>query len=182
MVEYATDQYAWTSQGSIKCSFLSPAEKAHLKAGQPAWLQPPPEGWHDTGDIVAIDPDGFVSVKGRAKRFAKIAGEMVSLAAVEQFAAELWPDAPSAAIAETDPHKGERLVLVTGNPAATRAAFHAHVRERGGSELMVPAEILVADELPRLGTGKLDLAAIARLVRQRSGAAPDLALDPTTDG
>ena len=80
----------------------------YLKADNPGVLQPPPEGWHDTGDIVTIDAQGFVTIKGRAKRFAKIAGEMVSLAAVEPLAAELWPDALSAVASVPDARKGER--------------------------------------------------------------------------
>src|SRR6185503_13033075 len=67
----------------------------YYRAEKPGVLEPPPGGWHDTGDIVTIDADGFIRIKGRAKRFAKIAGEMVSLAAVEAMAAELWPAAPS---------------------------------------------------------------------------------------
>jgi len=68
---------------------------AYLKADNPGVLVPPEEGWHDTGDIVAIDRDGYLTIKGRAKRFAKIGGEMISLAAVETLASELWPDALS---------------------------------------------------------------------------------------
>ena len=64
----------------------------YLRADRPGVLEPPPEGWHDTGDIVTIDDQGFVAIKGRAKRFAKVGGEMVSLAAVEMLAAELWPN------------------------------------------------------------------------------------------
>jgi len=78
----------------------------YLKTDRPGVLQPPEEGWHDTGDIVAIDRDGFVAIKGRAKRFAKIGGEMISLAAVEALASELWPDAQSAIVAEPDPRRG----------------------------------------------------------------------------
>ena len=81
----------------------------YLKADKPGVLEPPPEGWHDTGDIVTIDEQGFVTIKGRAKRFAKVGGEMISLAAVEALAAELWPDAPSAVAAVPDARKGERL-------------------------------------------------------------------------
>ena len=68
----------------------------YLRVENPGVLEPPPEGWHDTGDIVTIDAQGFVTIKGRAKRFAKIGGEMISLAAVEALAGELWPDALSA--------------------------------------------------------------------------------------
>ena len=66
----------------------------YYRVDNPGELEPPPGGWHDTGDIVSVDSDGFVAIKGRAKRFAKIAGELVSLAAVEQLAADLWPDHP----------------------------------------------------------------------------------------
>ena len=63
-----------------------------LRADKPGVLEPPPDGWHDTGDIVTIDDQGFVAIKGRAKRFAKVGGEMISLAAIEMLAAGLWPD------------------------------------------------------------------------------------------
>ncbi|HEV7260433.1 MAG TPA: acyl-[ACP]--phospholipid O-acyltransferase [Bosea sp. (in: a-proteobacteria)] len=140
----------------------------YLRAENPGVLEPPTDGWHDTGDIVTIDKDGFVAIKGRAKRFAKIAGEMVSLAAIETFAAELWPDALSAVASVPDARKGERLVLVTAQRGATRAAFQAHAKSKGASELMVPAEILVVPAVPVLGSGKLDFAGVTRLVRERS--------------
>jgi acyl-[acyl-carrier-protein]-phospholipid O-acyltransferase/long-chain-fatty-acid--[acyl-carrier-protein] ligase len=148
----------------------------YLRAENPGMLEPPPGGWHDTGDIVAIDQDGFVAIKGRAKRFAKIGGEMISLAAVEALAAELWPESPSAVATAPDPRKGERLVLVTQNPDATRAAFQAFAKARGASDLMIPAEVLVVDGLPLLGSGKLDHPAVARLVRERLAGTPALAM------
>ncbi|MFE1600222.1 acyl-[ACP]--phospholipid O-acyltransferase [Methylobacterium sp. ID0610] len=140
----------------------------YLRAEKPGVLEPPAEGWHDTGDIVTIDPDGFVTIKGRAKRFAKVGAEMVSLAAVEAMAAELWPGAASAVAAVPDARKGERLVLVTEQRDASRAAFLAHARAKGTSELAVPAEILVVDRLPQLGSGKTDFAAVTQLARSRA--------------
>jgi acyl-[acyl-carrier-protein]-phospholipid O-acyltransferase/long-chain-fatty-acid--[acyl-carrier-protein] ligase len=147
--------------------------QGYLKLDLPGVLQPPEEGWHDTGDIVAVDRDGYVTIKGRAKRFAKIGGEMISLAAVETLAAELWPDAPSAVATQTDPRRGERLVLVTEATGATRAALQAHARGKGASDLMVPAEVMILDKLPLLGTGKIDLVAVASLVRDRQSAAAE---------
>jgi acyl-[acyl-carrier-protein]-phospholipid O-acyltransferase/long-chain-fatty-acid--[acyl-carrier-protein] ligase len=140
----------------------------YLRPENPGVLEPPAEGWHDTGDIVSIDPEGFISIKGRAKRFAKIGGEMISLAAVEALAAELWPDALSAVASLPDQRKGERLVLVTEKAQATRAAFQAFAKGKGASDLMIPAELIVVDKVPVLGSGKVDFAGVTRLVRERA--------------
>jgi acyl-[acyl-carrier-protein]-phospholipid O-acyltransferase/long-chain-fatty-acid--[acyl-carrier-protein] ligase len=138
----------------------------YLKADNPGVLEPPPEGWHDTGDIVSIDAQGFVTIKGRAKRFAKIGGEMVSLAAVETLAAGLWPDVLSAVAAVPDVRKGERLILVTQKKGATRADFQAYAKAHGAADLMVPSEVLAVDKVPVLGSGKLDYVAVAALVKE----------------
>ncbi len=140
----------------------------YLRSERPGVLEAPPQGWHDTGDIVAIDPLGFVTIKGRAKRFAKIAGEMVSLASVEALAADLWPEAPSAVAALPDARKGERLVLFTEARDATRAAYQSFAKSRGAPEIAVPAEVVVLDRVPMLGTGKVDQVAVAKLARERA--------------
>src|ERR1700732_507766 len=137
----------------------------YLKTGNPGVIEPPPEGWHDTGDIVTIDAEGFVTIKGRAKRFAKIGGEMISLAAVEALAAEVWPGALSAVAAVPDVRKGEKLVLITQRPGAKRSDFQAFAKSKGAAELMIPAEIRVVDKVPVLGSGKLDYAGVTNLVR-----------------
>lgn len=134
----------------------------YLRAENPGMLEETPGGWHDTGDIVDIDGDGFVRIKGRAKRFAKIAGEMVSLAAVEQICAGLWPDHPVAVAALPDARKGERLVLVTTNKDADRAQVQEHMRKAGTPELMMPAEVRILPELPLLGSGKIDHVALGK--------------------
>jgi len=140
----------------------------YFRAENPGVLEQPHEGWHDTGDIVTIDSEGFIAIKGRAKRFAKIGGEMVSLAAIEGLASELWQDAMSGAASAPDPRKGERIVLVTTRKGATRAEFLEFAKSRGASDMMVPAEIAVVDKLPLLGSGKLDYVALASLVRERA--------------
>jgi acyl-[acyl-carrier-protein]-phospholipid O-acyltransferase/long-chain-fatty-acid--[acyl-carrier-protein] ligase len=143
----------------------------YLRAEAPGMLEPPPGGWHDTGDIVAIDPLGFITIKGRAKRFAKVAGEMVSLAGIEALAAELWPDAPSAAAAVPDARKGERLILFTERKGATRAEYQSFARGRGATEIAIPAEVVVLDAVPMLGSGKIDQVGVTRLARERAAAA-----------
>ena len=140
----------------------------YLRADDPGVLEAPTLGWYDTGDIVEIDRQGFVTIRGRAKRFAKIAGEMVSLAAVEALCGDIWPDMPLAIVALPDPRKGERLVLVTADEL-TRSTLHAAMKARGASDLMVPAQVLRVDTLPQLGSGKTDYIELARLARDRAG-------------
>jgi acyl-[acyl-carrier-protein]-phospholipid O-acyltransferase / long-chain-fatty-acid--[acyl-carrier-protein] ligase len=139
----------------------------YVRAENPGVIEPPAEGWHDTGDIVTIDAQGFVTIKGRAKRFAKIGGEMISLAAVEMVAAELWPDALSAATTVPDLRKGERLILFTERPAAKRSNFQAFAKSKGASDLMIPSDILVLEKIPVLGSGKVDNVAVTKLAHQQ---------------
>jgi len=153
--------------------------KGYLRAENPGVVDAPHEGWHDTGDIVTIDPEGFVAIKGRAKRFAKIGGEMVSLAAVEGLASELWPDAISAAATAPDLRKGERIVLATTQKSATRADFLAHAKSKGATEMMVPAEVLVLQQMPLLGSGKVDYVALGKLVTERAKIEP--AIEPVVE-
>jgi acyl-[acyl-carrier-protein]-phospholipid O-acyltransferase/long-chain-fatty-acid--[acyl-carrier-protein] ligase len=142
----------------------------YLRADKPGVLEPPADGWYDTGDIVAIDDQGFIAIKGRAKRFAKIGGEMISLAAVEMLAAELWPNYVTAVVAIPDERKGERLVMVTDKKGVTRSDFHAYARSKHASELMLPSEIIILDKLPLLGSGKPDLVALQKFVREQAAA------------
>ena len=142
----------------------------YLRAENPGVLEPPKDGWHDTGDIVTIDAQGFIRIKGRAKRFAKIGGEMISLSAVEAMAAELWPAVLSVVVSVPDAKKGERLVLVTSDAKATRVEFLAHARSKGATELAVPGEILVVPQVPLLGSGKPDYVASNALARERLAA------------
>ena len=138
----------------------------YLRAENPGVLEPPENGWHDTGDIVTIDDQGFIKIRGRAKRFAKIGGEMISLSAVEAAAAELWPAAVSVAVSVPDLRKGERLILLTANDKATRAEFQAFAKKKGINELSIPAEVMVSP-VPLLGSGKPDYVTATQLVREK---------------
>jgi len=140
--------------------------QGYLRAENPGVVEPLPDGWHDTGDIVTIDGDGFITIKGRAKRFAKIGGEMISLAAVEALAGEIWPDTLSAVAAVKDDRKGERLVLYTEAEGADRAKFLKHAKGKGVPELMVPSEIVTC-KVPVLGSGKIDFVSVGRLANER---------------
>jgi acyl-[acyl-carrier-protein]-phospholipid O-acyltransferase/long-chain-fatty-acid--[acyl-carrier-protein] ligase len=127
-------------------------------------LEPPPDGWHDTGDVVEVSADNWVTILGRVKRFAKIGGEMVSLTAAEGLAASLWPDARHAVISVPDGKKGERLILVTDRADADAAALIAHAKSQGAPELAVPRRVVKTVEVPVLGSGKTDYVAIQRIV------------------
>ncbi|RVD56803.1 acyl-[ACP]--phospholipid O-acyltransferase [Mesorhizobium sp. M2D.F.Ca.ET.185.01.1.1] len=137
----------------------------YLRAENPGVIEPLADGWHDTGDVVTVDDAGFISIRGRAKRFAKIAGEMVSLAAVEALAGELWKGSLSAVATLPDARKGEKLILITEAANATRAEFLAFAKANGAMDLMVPAEVRVVPKVPVLGSGKLDFAGVTRMVR-----------------
>jgi len=128
----------------------------YLRAEKPGVLEPPAGGWYDTGDIVDIDANGFVTIKGRARRFAKIAGEMVPLGAVEDFITKTWPGVMHAVVTLPDPKRGEQLVLVTEQPEASRSALIAAAQASGIPELFVPRAIVPVAKIPLLGTGKID--------------------------
>lgn len=137
----------------------------YLQPDNPGELVPPESvygiGWHDTGDIVEVDEDGYLSICGRSKRFAKISGEMVSLAIPEQLARKIWPDAHHAVISLPEERKGEQLVMMTTQKNASNQAL-AEAAE-GISLIHIPRIIIPVDKLPVLATGKTDYQAITSL-------------------
>lgn len=144
--------------------------KGYLSPDDPASVEPLAGGWHDTGDIVDIDKDGYVSILGRIKRFAKIGGEMVSLTAVEGLASAVWPDARHAVVSIPDARKGEKLVLVTDRRDADVARLAEWARSHGAPELAVPKKIMRVAEVPVLGTGKTDYVRIQQMAELEKAA------------
>ena len=142
--------------------------RGYLTYEQPGVLQPPRSttgsGWYDTGDVVDVDHDGFVTVLGRVKRFAKIAGEMVALEAVERIAQQASPRHVHAAMLEILPGVGESTVLFTTDPALSRGELQRAARALGSQDLAVARRIAHVAELPLLGSGKTDYVALRALV------------------
>jgi acyl-[acyl-carrier-protein]-phospholipid O-acyltransferase/long-chain-fatty-acid--[acyl-carrier-protein] ligase len=137
----------------------------YLRFDAPGVLEPPAAdelgaGWYNTGDIVDIDHDGFVTILGRLKRFAKIAGEMVSLETVEAIARAASPLHTHAATSLPDAQRGEQIVLLSTDPALTREALQAAAKNSGLPDLAVPRRILTVDTIPLLGTGKTDYVGV----------------------
>ena len=123
-------------------------------------------GWYDTGDIVRVDDDGFMWIIGRAKRFAKIAGEMVSLAAVEELAQRTWPRKHHAVFNFADARKGEELILLTDYGDARLQTLLERARNERVSAIALPKKIFITRSIPLLGNGKVDYVAARRLAEK----------------
>ena len=130
---------------------------------QPGVLVPPKGGWYDTGDVVEIDAEGFIHIKGRVKRFAKVAGEMVSLETVEMLACKAAPDFSHAATTQVDSQRGENIVLYTTDPALRREDLQIVAKNLGVPELAIARKLVLVDAIPVLGTGKTDYVSLKKM-------------------
>jgi acyl-[acyl-carrier-protein]-phospholipid O-acyltransferase / long-chain-fatty-acid--[acyl-carrier-protein] ligase len=139
----------------------------YLRGGN---IEEPPDGWYDTGDIVTVDGEGFVAIIGRVKRFAKLGGEMVSLAAAERIAETAVPEIRHAVVTLPDPRRAEKLILVTEAHAFDRTRLLEAAHQLGLPEIAVPREVIEIDHMPLLGTGKTDYAAATRLAEEAIAA------------
>ncbi|WP_085248493.1 bifunctional acyl-ACP--phospholipid O-acyltransferase/long-chain-fatty-acid--ACP ligase [Gilliamella mensalis] len=149
--------------------------KGYLRIENPGKLEKPvtvnengqfEKGWYDTGDIVTIDNEGFITIKGRLKRFAKIAGEMVSLESVETLAKKIDADAMHGATVKTDVAKGEAIVLFTTSTKLNRQQLTQTSQELGIPALAIPRDIRVVTQLPLLGTGKIDFITLRKMAEE----------------
>lgn len=136
----------------------------------PGVLQPPRSevgaGWYNTGDVVEVDDEGFVTIRGRVRRFAKIAGEMVALDQVEHVAQQASPDHHHAAVLTMQATGGESTVLFTTDPALDRITLQRAARQLGVQDLTVARRVVHVAELPLLGNGKTDYVTLSQVVEQ----------------
>src|SRR5579859_191757 len=140
--------------------------KGYLLYENPGVIQPPKsirEGWYSTGDIVHVDLDGFLHIRGRIKRFAKVAGEMISLEVVERIAASASPSFMHAASSRSDAAKGEALVLFTTDPTLKREQLSTAAKSLGLPELAVPRILKTIAAIPLLGSGKTDYVQLKKM-------------------
>jgi acyl-[acyl-carrier-protein]-phospholipid O-acyltransferase/long-chain-fatty-acid--[acyl-carrier-protein] ligase len=142
--------------------------QGYLFHDKPGKIHPPSTnrgaGWYNTGDIAEVDDEGYFTIKGRVKRFAKVAGEMVSLSTVEELAALTWPEKAHAAVAVADERKGEKIILVTEFKEAKRKPLQEAAKENHFSELSIPRQVIAVEKIPVLGSGKTDYMSLAKLV------------------
>ncbi len=141
----------------------------YMLADKPGVIRPPKDGWHDTGDIIDFDDQQRIIIKGRAKRFAKLGGEMISLAAVETLISDLWPGFTHVCVTLPDPKKGEQIVLVTDKQDADKALIPPFFKKSGVPELWAPKAMLVVLGVPVMGSGKVDYPGTAEMVKSRRG-------------
>ena len=130
--------------------------QGYMRYTDPLKLDPPEDGWYNTGDIVDIDAEGYVFIKGRSKRFAKIGGEMVSLLSVETVINTKWEGFITGAVSIPDPKKGEQIVLITNCKEITKDEMIKAFKAAGVTELGLPSKVIYTDNPPVLGTGKFD--------------------------
>ena len=122
------------------------------------------QGWYDTGDMGWMDEDGFLWHVGRLRRFLKIGGEMVSLVKVEDILEKIIPEGVSCCVVEVpDRIKGARIVAAVTQKLDEREII------RKMSEFLpnicLPRQFVVIDELPKMGSGKIDFRRVTEMVR-----------------
>lgn len=146
---------------NVMLGYLDPERAGHVV--------PRGADWFDTGDLATRDEDGFITITGRVKRFAKVGAEMVSLNAVEEHAAAIWPDANHAVVALARADGGEAIVLLTDQRGAERSVFARWASAHDVSRLEIPDRILVLRRLPLLPTGKPNYERARRIAEKRLG-------------
>ena len=135
------------------------------------------DGWYMTGDIAVIDDDGFIQITGRQSRFSKIGGEMVPHVLIEEALSQIIgiddeEGFRAVVTAVVDEKKGERLVVLHTSISKTPEELRKELGERGLPNLYIPSEdsFYRVENIPVLGTGKLDLRGVKQMALQVSGS------------
>lgn len=123
----------------------------------------PIDPWYNTGDVVEVDENRYITIKARLKRFAKLGGEMVSLNLVETVAIDCFKEGEFASIAIPDKRKGEQIMLYTTNKEAKKDVLRAFIKDKGHSPMLTPLKIVYLEQIPLLGTGKTDYVSLQEL-------------------
>ena len=166
-MEYRLEKVAGVEEGKKLWVKGDNIMQGYMKYDNPGVLQPLDNGWYDTGDIVSIDDEGYITIKGRVKRFAKIGGEMVSLTAVEQVLDKLYPQTLQGILTQPDEKKGEQLVLITNKEDADIKTIREYFRNQGLSELWMPKKVIYRKDIPVLGSGKIDYVTAQTLLEEK---------------
>jgi len=132
------------------------------------------DDYYVTGDLACIDEDGFLHIKDRLSRFSKIAGEMVPHLKIEEAASEVLEHALCFVTGVPDERRGERLIMLHTSNDVTAAQIIEKLNEAELPALWIPKrdQIFLVDEIPMLGTGKLDLGKARALAIAKSSEAP----------
>lgn len=162
-IEYKLEPVPGIAEGGVLYVKGENVMLGYYKFEAPAELSPPEDGWYNTGDVVEVDAEGFIFIKGRVKRFAKVAGEMVSLEVVEKIAHTAAPDYQHAASTQNDTQRGENIVLFTTDPALKREDLQIVAKNLGSPELAIARKIVQLEEIPLLATGKTDYVTLKQM-------------------
>lgn len=167
-IDYRLQPLEGIEEGGALCIKGPNIMLGYISADNPGVIVPPyaeglGEGWYNTGDVASIDDEGYVRILGRIKRFAKISGEMVSLAAVEEIANALDQGALNVAVQANDEKKGEHILLFTTSKDVNREALLAEAVNQGVSKLHIPKTCVLVESIPTLATGKIDYPAVAKM-------------------
>lgn len=169
-IEYWLEPVSGVDEGGLLHVKGPNVMQGYLRATRPGILEPTASlrgpGWYATGDIVTLDEEGFITIRGRLKRFAKIAGEMISLETVEKLAHLVDPVAQHAASSRVDELKGEALVLFTTSASMTQDRLLETARQRCLPSLAIPRDVRRVEALPLLGSGKVDYVCLGRWAEQ----------------